>query len=59
MNSIPNFIYLTKNISTGEQREFYFDSYQGDVGNYIDYHNQLWSIVNWAVEFDMLDAEVF
>ena len=54
MNSIPSFIYFAKNVNTGEQREFMFDSYQGDVGDYIDYHNQLWSIVDWAVEFETL-----
>lgn len=51
------FYYITRNIVTGEKRVFTYDCYQGDNGNYIDYHNQLWVIEDWAVEPELAEKE--
>ena len=52
------FYYFVKNIATKEQKILTFDSYQGDIDEYIDYKNQLWKITDYTWEFHDLEDEM-
>lgn len=52
------FYYFVENIVTKEQKVLTFDSYQGDIDEYIDYKNQLWRIVDYTWEFRDLESEM-
>lgn len=52
------FYYFVKSLTTGEERMLTFDSYQGDIDEYIDYKNQLWRIIDYSWEFYDLEDEM-
>jgi hypothetical protein len=52
------FYYFVENIVTKEQKVLTFDSYQGDIDEYIDYKNQLWRITDYTWEFYDLEDEM-
>jgi hypothetical protein len=52
------FYYFVENITTKEQKMLTFDSYQGDIDEYIDYQNQLWRITDYSWEFYDLEDEM-
>ena len=52
------FYYFVENITTKEQKMLTFDSYQGDIDEYIDYKNQLWRIIDYSWEFYDLQDEM-
>lgn len=52
------FYYFVENIVTKEQKMLTFDSYQGDIDEYIDYKNQLWRIIDFSWEFYDLEDEM-
>lgn len=52
------FFYFVENITTKEQKILMFDSYQGDIDEYINYNNQLWRITDYTYEFRDLEDEM-